>query len=147
MRQTALFLSIRPTFASRILNGTKTIELRRVRPNVMPGGTVLIYSSSPEMALLGSAQIKTILSGTPKELWDRVKDKAGVSRQEYDDYFSMAEIAIGIWLRTVQRLVRPIPLQELRARWPWLRPPQSYRYVNARLDPSGEKLASLTPPS
>jgi predicted transcriptional regulator len=146
MRQPALFLSVRPTFANRILNGTKTIELRRVRPNVVLGHTVLIYSSSPEMALLGTARVEGILSGAPRELWGEVKGAAGVSRKEYDDYFDGAVIAIGIRLGAVQKLSRPISLQELRKRWPWLRPPQSYRYVTARLDPDGNRLALLAPP-
>lgn len=133
-------------FASKILAGTKTIELRRVRPNVTPGYHVLIYSSSPEMALLGSARVEEILSDAPSNLWGRVKDQAGICRKEYDDYFIGASTAIGIRLGAVQRLVLPIPLRELRERWPWLRPPQSYRYVDARLDPDGERLASLAPP-
>lgn len=146
MRPATLFLSIKPTFARRILAGTKTIELRRVRPNVTPGDHVLIYSSSPEMALLGSARVEEILSDAPNNLWDRVKDHGGVSRKEYDDYFSGATAAIGIRLGDVQPLSRPIPLRELRERWPWLRPPQSYRYVDARLDSDGERVASLAPP-
>ena len=133
-------------FTRKIFAGTKTVELRRVRPNVTPGEHVLIYSSSPEMALLGSARVEEILCDAPGNLWNRVKDEAGVSRKEYDDYFSGASVAIGFRLGDVQPLVRPIPLHELRRKWPWLRPPQSYRYVDARLDPAGERVASLAPP-
>jgi predicted transcriptional regulator len=145
MRPATLLLSIKPMFARKIFSGTKTIELRRVRPSVTSGDTVLIYSSSPEMALLGSAQVEEILSGTPSDLWGRVKNQAGVSHKEYDDYFSGAATAIGIRLGAVQPLVQPIPLQELRERWPWLRPPQSYRYVDARLHPNGDGVASMAP--
>lgn len=145
MVQAALFLSIKPTFARKILGGTKTVELRRVRPNVAPGETALIYSSSPEMALLGSARVGTILSRSPSALWCEVRDDAGVSRQEYDSYFSGASTAIGIRLEDVQWFVRPISLREIRERWPWLRPPQSYRYVNALLESNGRDVASLAP--
>src|SRR6266542_3119737 len=102
MRPATLLLSIKPTFARKILSGAKTIELRRVRPNMTPGDHVLIYSSSPEMALLGSAQVEEILSDTPSDLWGQVKDNASVSRTEYDAYFSGATTAIGIRLGTVQ---------------------------------------------
>jgi predicted transcriptional regulator len=98
------------------------------------------------MALLGSARVEEILSDAPGDLWNRVKDEAGISRKEYDDYFRGASAAIGIRLEGVHPLVQPIPLCELRERWPWLRPPQSYRYVDAQLDPAGERLASLSPP-
>jgi predicted transcriptional regulator len=147
MRETVLFLSIRPTFANMILDGTKTIELRRIRPNIMPGHAVLIYSSSPAMALLGSACVEEILTGSPHELWRQVKDEAGVSLEQYQNYFDGATTAIGIRLCAVQRLDRPISLQELRERWPWLRPPQSYRYVHARFDIDGCRVASLAPSS
>ena len=145
MQQATLFLSVRPVFANRILSGAKTIELRRVRPHVTPGNTVLIYSTSPEMALLGSAQVAGILHGAPRDVWAKVEKDAGVSRAEYDEYFSGATTAIGIRLCAVQRLAAPIPLQELRERWPWLRPPQSYRYVDARLEPERKALKSLAP--
>ena len=146
MRRPALFLSVKPTFAGRIFAGTKTIELRRVRPNVTSGDSALIYSSSPEMALLGSARIEEVLSGAPCDLWEHVKDDAGVSLDEYDDYFAGAATAIGIRLGGVQRLVSPIALREIRVRWPWLRPPQSYRYVNAQIAPGGSALQSLARP-
>jgi predicted transcriptional regulator len=145
MRRAKLFLSVKPIFANKILRGAKTVELRRVRPSVGEGDTVLIYSTSPEMALLGSAQVAEIFSGTPCDIWGQVKEQAGVSRGEYDDYFSGAATAIGIRLCAVRRLARPILLRELRKRWPWLRPPQSYRYVDARLDPDGSAVRSLAP--
>jgi predicted transcriptional regulator len=147
MQETALFLSVKPKFATRILDGIKKIELRRIRPNVMPGQLVLIYGSSPAMALLGSAQVEEIVSGSPNDLWGHVKYEAGVSRREYENYFDGATTAIGIRLCAVQRLTRPIPLHELRERWPWLRPPQSYRYVHARFEPGGRLVTSLALPS
>jgi predicted transcriptional regulator len=145
MRQTTLFLSVRPVFANKILSGAKTIELRRVRPNVSTGDMVLIYSTSPEMALLGRAQVAEVVAGTPSGIWEQVKGRAGISRGEYDEYFSGAPTAIAIRLCAAQRLTRPIPLRELRERWPWLRPPQGYRYVDAWLAPEGETVRSLAP--
>lgn len=146
MRQATLFLSVKPIFANRILSGAKTVELRRVRPSVTPGSLVLIYSTSPEMALLGSAEVAELICGTPREVWGHVKEKAGVSRAEYDEYFSGADTAIGIRLGAVRRLAQPISLRDLRKRWPWLKPPQSYRYVDARLGPDGATVKSLAHP-
>ncbi len=143
----ALFLSVKPIFARRILDGTKTIELRRVRPNIALGDMVLIYSTSPDMALIGSAQVAQLLFGAPHHIWAQVRDHAGVSREEFDDYFSGATTASGIRLCAVRRLARPICLRELRERWPWLKPPQSYRYVDACLDLDRESIKFLRPPS
>ncbi|WP_237302536.1 ASCH domain-containing protein [Streptomyces sp. S063] len=47
----ALLLSLHPRFATAILNGEKTVELRRQRVAVPPGTPVIIYATSPTMAL------------------------------------------------------------------------------------------------
>lgn len=145
MQHEALLLSVRPTFARRILEGTKTVELRRVRPQIEPGQQVLIYASSPTMALLGSAVVERLDSASPKALWGSVAGAAGVSRAEYDDYFRDAELAVAIWLTSVAEFRRHIPLDELRQRWPWFRPPQSYCFVRATLKHPERHVTALAP--
>ena len=145
MTASTLFLSVKPVFANKILDGSKTIELRRIRPHVVPGQSVLIYSSSPEMSLLGRAFIEEILCNTPTTLWGQVKGAAGVTRDEYDAYFAGASMAIGLRLGRTQRLRTPISLREIRVRWPWLKPPQSYRFVQAGFGANGDRVASLVP--
>lgn len=125
----ALFLSVRPTFAERLLLGTKTVELRRVRPDVRTGQPVLLYASSPVRALIGSAIVQSVSVAPPEEMWIEAERFAGVSREEFGRYFAGAAMAVAIRLREVRRLIVPIPLREIRRRWPWLRPPQSFRFV------------------
>ena len=56
-----VLMSIRPQYASKILDGRKTVELRRKFPEVGAiGATVLIYSSSPVKAIVGTARIKKV---------------------------------------------------------------------------------------
>ena len=61
MPRETLLLSIRPTFVERIIDGTKTAELRRVRPTVRPGQDVLIYGSSPTMLFDANAERAQVL--------------------------------------------------------------------------------------
>lgn len=143
MQHEALLLSVRPIYADRILSGTKSVELRRVRPGVSSGHRVLIYCSTPRMELLASAVVAHVDEGQPKELWERVKGRAGVSDVEYRAYFQGARRAVGIWLADVTAFARPVPLKEMRSRWPWFRPPQSYCYVNA--DIRGTRQPSIAP--
>ncbi|MBK7397252.1 MAG: hypothetical protein IPJ34_13365 [Myxococcales bacterium] len=145
MVREALLLSIRPTFAERILAGTKTVELRRVKPSVRIGQPVLIYSSSPTMALLGTAAVERLDLEDPERLWPRVRGAAGVTRAEYDDYFDGAERAAAIWLRDVVRFEEPVGLATLRQRWPWFRAPQSYCFVRVSLVREGLGVRSLAP--
>jgi predicted transcriptional regulator len=145
MVREALLLSIRPTFAERILAGTKTVELRRVKPSARVGQSVLIYGSAPTMALLGTATVDRVDVEDPKTLWPRVRASAGVTRAEYVDYFDGAQRAAAIWLRDVVRFAEPVGLATLRQRWPWFRAPQSYCFVRVGLVREGSSVRSLAP--
>jgi predicted transcriptional regulator len=125
-----LFLSIQPKFAERILRGLKTVELRRIRPSISKGDKVLLYVSSPTMALTAISTVEAISFGKPNNLWKQVKEIAGVSHSEYQDYFSGAEVAVAIHIKDVHELPQPISLKKLREVWPGFVPPQSYRYFS-----------------
>jgi predicted transcriptional regulator len=140
MRET-LLLSVRPVFADQIVAGSKTVELRRVRPTSGPGTQVLIYSTSPTMALVASALVDRIEVRSVEAHWPHVRTRAGIGKRDYRHYFTGAEIAVAIWLADVRPLGRSIALEELRERWPWFRPPQSYCYVRASIEPEGPLLA------
>lgn len=133
MQRDAVLMSIRPRYARLLFDGTKTIELRRVAPAVGPGSLILIYESAPTMALVGAGIVTSLEVGRPGPVWSRVRSGAGVSRAEYDDYFDGAARAAALHLRDVTRFTHPIPLADMRRRWPWFRPPQSYRYVQASM--------------
>jgi len=129
-----LLLSIRPRFTNSILDGTKTIELRRTRPRVEPGDIVLIYASSPVMAIVGGFLVGELIQASPAGLWDRVKHMAGVTQPEYDDYFTGAAVGYGITVARRWRLSEPVSLETLRSRRPSFWPPQSYAYLSADND-------------
>jgi len=126
-----LLLSIHPRYTDSILSGTKTVELRRTRPRVQPGDSVLIYASSPVKAIVGGFVVDGLIQAQPAGLWDRVKHLAGVSQAEYDGYFSGVAVGYGIRIAHPWRLPDPVGLEALRARRPSFRPPQSYSYLLA----------------
>lgn len=127
----ALLISIQPRFAHAILDGTKTIELRRTKPTLEPDAQALIYASSPTKAIIGTATVTQIFQDQPTGLWARHKDATGVTVAEFTKYFKGAETAYGIELSQVQRIDDPVPLDELRRRG--LEPPQSWRYIDGTL--------------
>jgi predicted transcriptional regulator len=126
----AILLSIRPRFAQQIFMGSKTVELRRRAPRLESGDVVLVYETSPTKAIVGWATVKGVETTTPSALWARVKDEAGVTRSEFDAYFAGAATATAIYLFGASKLKAPVELDAMRKLWPWLRPPQSYRYVS-----------------
>src|SRR4051794_19317173 len=103
----SLLVSVRPRFAALILDGTKTVELRRVRPAVLPGAMVVIYASSPLKGLVGTGTVEAIEVGALDRIWDAHGERAAVTRDEYDAYFGGADRAVAIELTDVQRLSRP----------------------------------------
>ena len=137
-----LVLSVRPRFAEAIVDGRKTIEVRRQRPNVQPGTLGLIYSSSPTQAVVGSFRVDRIFSGTTEELWAVAERGACISRQDFDSYFSGAEIGHGIVVSCGQRLPQPIKLSLLRVIWPGCKPPRSFGYLVAA-DAYSRRLISI----
>jgi predicted transcriptional regulator len=124
-----LLVSLRPRFASLLLSGRKTVELRRTPPDVACGALVLIYESSPERRLVGFGHVGAIDVGEPRGIWTRHGPDTGITRAEFDAYFEGTSRAVAITLRDTARLDRPASLEELRHRWSEFRPPQSFRYL------------------
>nr|WTB04623.1 ASCH domain-containing protein [Streptomyces antimycoticus] len=123
-------MSIHPHFASAILSGTKTVELRRRRVAVLPGAFLVLYASAPEMALVGTVRIATITTTEPDRLWGGVATRAGITRREYDQYAAGADAMSALFLDAPSRLPAPVPLTTLRRACPSFTVPQSYRYLN-----------------
>lgn len=126
MSPTALLVSIKPPYADAIFNGTKTIELRRVRPRVGNGDLVMVYVSSPRCTLEGAFEVEEVIEASPATLWRKFSCETGISRAEFDAYYVGRDIGYGIRIKKAWKLA-PISLALLRASK--LRPPQSYQYV------------------
>lgn len=126
----ALLLSLRPRFAELVLAGAKSVELRRVRPNVPPGAVALIYATSPICALVGAAVVVAVHVDDHDRIWRRYGEDTGITRVEYDAYFEGSTDAVAIALTAVRRLPHPIGLPQLRQGRAWFQPPQSFRYLN-----------------
>ena len=82
-----LFLSIKPEFANKILAKEKTIELRKVRPNIKEGDYIIIYASSPVKGVVGFGRVKKIIETSPYEMWRIYSSQLGIDKIRYDNYF------------------------------------------------------------
>ncbi|MEU1172037.1 ASCH domain-containing protein [Streptomyces microflavus] len=124
----AMLLSVHPRFASAILAGSKTVEVRRQRVAAPPGTRVLLYATAPTMAIVGMASIASVQVASPRDVWSASRTRAGISRREYDAYMSGAAQASGLTLEGPVTFQEPVPLSALRAAGSF-HPPQSYRYL------------------
>lgn len=123
-----LLVSLRPRFAEAILDGSKTVELRRTKVSAPPGTLLVLYSSSPVMAVVGVATLADRDTASPPTIWRRHRGKVGLSQAEFSAYFAGAEQATALSITAPRALEEPLPLALLRKGCTF-QPPQSYRYL------------------
>ena len=128
-----LFISIKPKYIKKILEKTKTVELRKSRPKVKPDDIVLLYATTPIKAILGYAYIKDILIGSPEEIWELTEEYNGISRKEFVSYYGDVSKAYGICLKQTQLLKNGLKLEDIRDFIPNFHPPQTYKYISKEI--------------
>ena len=128
-----IFLSVRPEFAAKILSRTKTVEFRRTRPKAKEGQPVVVYASSPTMAIVGIATVVRIDTASPSRLWGLFRGAGGISRARYREYFKDAREAHAITLADAEPLRELVGLAGIRDVIPHFQPPQAFNYMEIEL--------------
>ena len=122
-----LFLPVKPKWSDLIMSGQKTMELRRRLPSEGWGKRCIIYSSSPVCSIVGTVLCSDM--GRILHPSDDILAQACIRYPDFLAYFNGANMRGFLQIQEPRPLTRPIALAEMRNRWPWLRPPQSYRFV------------------
>lgn len=125
----ALFLSLKPLYAELVLNGDKTVELRRVRPRAEPGTLAIVYSTTPVRAVVGTCVVDDIGTETPGAIWNLHGPSTGIPRDQFERYFRGRDVAVAITVSCPRRLDTPVSLDALRQGLDNFCPPQSFRYL------------------
>lgn len=120
-------MSIRPPYASAILEGTKQVEFRK-RRLADDIAKVVIYTTSPVQAVVGEFRVREQVTASPAELWRRYRSIAGIDRAAFFEYFSGTLDAVGILIDEATRYEQSQSLEEFE---PGSRPPQSFKYIAA----------------
>jgi putative transcriptional regulator len=124
-----LFMSIKPVYAYKLIQGTKDIELRKTRPHVSRGDYAIIYASSPVKAVIGFGKIRDIIICPPINMWEKYSDRLGIDELSFKNYYKSSSKAIGIEFDFI-RSIAPISLAKIRSVDPNFHPPQIYHYVD-----------------
>lgn len=140
-----LLLAVRPPYARLIVEGAKSVDLRRLRPRVSSVQSVLIYATSPEMALLGTCRLDSISEADTSELWAVHQAAAAIDREDFDAYFAGRDRGVALFLSHPRRLDQPIGLTQIRSYWPGFRPPRSFGYVSRSQADMVPSLGPLSP--
>lgn len=122
-------LSIRPEYSSAILEGRKTVELRRRFSTQIPRGTLaFIYSTTPDRAIVGTAQISGVCRKPVATIWKKYSQYACIKKRDFDSYFAGLNEGYVLHFENARSLRRTVSLQELRERFSF-EPPQSFLYA------------------
>jgi predicted transcriptional regulator len=128
-----LIISVKPEYAKKILNGEKTIELRKCAPKkVGKDDHILIYVTTPIKELWGIYKIVNIIKENPKTLWENFGEKTGITKEEFNEYYKENENAFAIQIQEVKSLFKhSIKLDNLKKIIPGFMPPQTYSYIDS----------------
>lgn len=135
-----IVLSLKPRFAEAILEGKKTVELRRTTPKIEVPTRALLYATSPVRALLGTCIITSVTSANLAALWRKYGSRSELPFSEFKRYFEGVEVGTALTLAHQRPLTRMVPLQDLRAKPSGFRPPQSFAYVDIE---TGDRLLRM----
>ena len=131
--QRDVVLSIKPVYSEKILEGRKTVELRRRFPVSAPSGALAyIYSTSPVKAMVGTASIRDVLKLAVEQIWTEFESTAFIERDQFDKYFEGLDHGFALVFDDVKAFSRPLPLSELREKFGF-EPPQSLLYAKRDL--------------
>ena len=122
-----VLLSIKPKYVKSILEGDKRYEFRKTIFKNREINRIFIYSSSPVKKIVGSFEIGGILEDHPNDLWNTVKEFAGIDNRDFFAYFEGKSRAFAIEIQNLQEFNDPIDPYEMM---PGFVPPQSYCYMD-----------------
>jgi predicted transcriptional regulator len=130
-----ILISLAPAYTKAILEGTKTVELRRRRVHAEAGTRVWLYSKVPTARIEGTARIERIQEGNLKGLWTEFSDEVGISKTEFEEYFKGCNRGYAIVLAGVRAAVPARDLKTMRRKLAGFHPPQFFK----RLQPEEVK--------
>lgn len=137
-----LLMSLRPEFAEPILQGRKTVELRRKFSKKYEGSTIVFYVTHPVQRFMFTAKVTKVDHSQKKHLWNMYRQECGISQAAFDKYFTGTSHGYAIHLSGIKLTPNQLLLKYAKEVCPQLRPPQSFQ----RLEPKSPLLRALDLP-
>jgi predicted transcriptional regulator len=123
----ALLLAVKPSYAEKIVQNKKTIEIRRKFSEKWIGQRLSVYASKPLGALVGEATVENVVAGKPADIWSRFGFGIQCSKEEFDGYAGSSKKVFAITLGNAIPYAVPVPLDQVtHILGSDLTPPQSY---------------------
>lgn len=120
-------LSIHETHARAIMQGRKTVELRRRFAERWIGRSASVYAAGGSGCLLGTVKIDDVVKAAPEEIWEQFGDEMCCTRAEFEGYADGRRHLYALRLGQPHPYQSPVPLSQLsHLLGETLHPPQSY---------------------
>ena len=121
----SILLSIKPEFVKSIFSGNKEYEFRKIKCK-RDVERIIIYSTNPVKLIVGEAKIETVLEDDLDIIWSETKNKAGIDKEFFDEYYNGKNTAIAYKLSNVIQYKTPKSLEE----YGLTTAPQSFCYID-----------------
>jgi predicted transcriptional regulator len=119
-----ILLSVNPEYSNKIITGIKKYEYRK-RIAQESINAILIYSTAPDMKVIGKVEVLNIISGSPTKIGELTKANAGISRKKYREYFKGVKTAYAYKLGNVEPFIPSKSLADFNIKTA----PQSFVYI------------------
>lgn len=126
-----VLLSIKPEFVEKIFSGEKRFEYRKSifkQPDI---DTVVIYSTMPVGMIVGEFKFKSIHKNSPEIIWNETKNRSGVTKDFFDDYFKNKDTAYAIEIEEVYKYKKPLNPHHIFTKFT---APQSFCYLESKFE-------------
>jgi len=122
-----VLLSIKPQYVKEIIAGRKKYEFRKSIYKTKDVKKIYIYSSSPEQRIVGMFTPAEVIEDSPANLWRKYKNSAGISKEDFFNYFDTKQLGFAIPIDSLEIFSEPINPKEIISKFT---PPQSFQYIN-----------------
>lgn len=124
--RTVALLSIHPIYATRLLEGSKRVELRKTKFSC-DVEYVIIYATAPVKKVVGYFEVEKVVVDSPAAIWNQYKTVAGIERKDFKAYYQTSSQAIAIEVAKMFALDQP---QLLSILGEGVKAPQSFQYFS-----------------
>ena len=129
--QKDILLSINPNYCKRIQQGKKEWEYRKsIWSNNKRINKIYLYETSPIQKIIGYFKTNLIIKGNPKKIWNLTFEEAGITKREFDTYFSNKETGYALQISHLVLFEFPKDPFVLIENF---HPPQNFMYFNNNL--------------
>lgn len=105
-------IAMYPEYATAMLHGRKTVEVRRRVPSLCSGTRLWLYATRPSSHIVGWVTVEMRIRASVDELWERFHGGVLVDRSTFDSYFSGLTHGFALSISSPVE-IDPIPLAEL----------------------------------